>query len=354
MIENLGKKTSAMGFSRWAGVLFLISCLIPVANAIANTGKVAICHGGSTLSVSKKSAQKHVFRHPGDYLGDCGRGEIYGVDKHTKRMIDVYTACQFERFAERASLDINLPSKGPGDYCSRGADPSGAEDIDHLDTAFTIVAVSGTLEEGFPLRPNLDFQPGTPNEVLATFLGRALIRGLRAHLDIKSPGWREFKPENEGLNPVNPGMVATGHWNDANIYSVYLVDQRQAVKALLNEPRFLSMTPDLAMVDLTADETTTGVKWIIQQGIEETNLEPPKNEHYATLLTVVSTWKSCHFVPSPVLYTKEDGTRVTDFPNSLAAFAGVTDQLRLDDPVAYNDAVQLAIRQAVKETADCD
>src|SRR5262245_16688676 len=54
---------------------------------------------------------------------------------------------------------------------------------------FVIVAVSGTLEEGFPLRPNLDFV--SPLErVDAVFLGHALIRGLRAHLDMKDPSSR--------------------------------------------------------------------------------------------------------------------------------------------------------------------
>ena len=269
--------------------------------------------------------------------------EIYGVDKHTKRMIDIYEPCEFIEFADRAEVkDIDLSEVER--VCA-----------ENITTAFNIVAVSGTLEEGFPLRPNLDFEPGTPNEVLSTFLGKALIRGLRANLDIKSPGWREFKPEDEGLNPVNPAMVATGVWNDANIYSVYLIDRRQAVRALLNEPRFLSMTPDLAMVDIKAKETSKDVKRLIRRGIkEDKSLLRPKNRRFATLLTVVSTWESCHFIPSPILYTKRDGTRVTDFPNSLATFAGVTDQLRSDDPDAYNAAVEAAIRQAVEDTADCD
>ena len=281
--------------------------------------------------------------------------EIYGVDKHTKRMIDIYTPCEFERLAKRAGFDIELPGEGTGNYCDLGADPSGEDDVNIVDTAFNIVAVSGTLEEGFPLRPNLDFEPGTPNEVLSTFLGKALIRGLKANLDIKSSGWREFQPADEGLNPVNPGMVATGIWNDANIYSVYLIDRRQAVRALLNEPRFLSMTPDLAMVDIKATETSRNLRKLIKRAIKDDQIIlPPKNRDFATLLTVVSTWDSCHFVPSPILYTKDDGTRVTDFPNSLAEFAGVTDQLRVDDPPAYNAAVEAAIRQAVEDTADCD
>jgi hypothetical protein len=70
-------------------------------------------------------------------------------------------------------------------------------------------------------------------------------------------------------------------------------------------------------------------------------------------LQVISTWNSCHFLPSPVLYTKPDGTRVTDFPNSLAAFAATTDAQRIANPTAYNAAVELAVRAGVAQTQDC-
>ena len=203
------------------------------------------------------------------------------------------------------------------------------------------------------------------------------MRGLRANLDIKGPGWREFKPFDingclAGLNAdpalddvskcqsVNPGMVATGIWNDANIYSVYLIDRRQAVRALLNEPRFLSMTPDLALVDIKASETSADVRKLVLQGIKsDSTLQNPKNKKFATLLTVVSTWHSCYFEPSPVLYTKSDGTRVTDFPNSLAAFASTMDAKRasaaLGDRMDYYGAVDNAIKNAIDmKTATCD
>lgn len=35
---------------------------------------------------------------------------------------------------------------------------------------------------------------------------------------------------------------------------------RQVLKALLMEPRFLSMTPDTGLVDLTAEETSQSVR----------------------------------------------------------------------------------------------
>jgi hypothetical protein len=57
-------------------------------------------------------------------------------------------------------------------------------------------------------------------------------------------------------------------------------------------------------------------------------------------------------VPSPVLYTKPDDARVTDFPNSLAAFAGVTDSLRTSNPGAYNAAVDAAVRAKLARPPD--
>ena len=50
-----------------------------------------------------------------------------------------------------------------------------------------ILAVSGTLQEGFPLRKNLD-APGAP----AVHLGSGLVRGVRSYLDVKERGCREF------------------------------------------------------------------------------------------------------------------------------------------------------------------
>jgi hypothetical protein len=214
---------------------------------------------------------------------------------------------------------------------------------------FVMVAVSGTLEEGFPLRPNLDYVSAT-ERVGAVFLGRALIRGLRAYLDMKDPASREYKAPPE-LNPVNPALVPSGDALDANVSSIYLVDRRQAARALLNEPRFLSMTPDLAKVDVHAEETDPAVRALILQAVKDT--PGLTNTETATFLQVISTWRSCHFVPSPVLYTKPDGTRVTDFPNSLAAFSGTTDELRTRDASAYNNAVETAVRAGVEQTQAC-
>jgi hypothetical protein len=216
-------------------------------------------------------------------------------------------------------------------------------------TDFVMVAVSGTLEEGFPLRPNLDYVSPT-ERVNSVFLGHALIRGLRAHLDMKNSASREYKAP-PALNPVNPALVATGNDLDANISSIYLIDRRQAARALLNEPRFLSMVPDLAKADVLAPETDESLRALIMQAVVET--PGITNTSQVTFLQVISTWNSCHFVPSPVLYTKADGTRVTDFPRSLAAFAGTTDSQRTSDPSAYNAAVELVVRAGVAQTENC-
>ncbi|HEX9870561.1 MAG TPA: hypothetical protein VGC99_18600 [Candidatus Tectomicrobia bacterium] len=279
-------------------IVFLFLAGISSEAMAAPPQKVTICHmptdgqgNSKTFTLPAHVAQGHLDAHPLDFTGKCEQGD------------------------------------------------------------FVIVAVSGTLEEGFPLRPNLDFISPT-ERVNAIFLGHALVRGLRAFLDIKDPNSREFR-EPPALNPVNPALLPSGNKFDANISSIYLVDRRQAVRALLNEPRYLSMVPDLAKVDIHAAQTSPAVRALILQAIQETPLLEPKNTTQATFLQVISTWKSCHFVPSPVLTVLGDGTRITDFPNSLAAFAGTTDAERISDPDSYNAKVEAAIRAAVVATGNC-
>ena len=267
--------------------------------AFAQVAKTTICHiptqgneDPKTLELPADVAQRHLSNHPNDYTGRCG------------------------------------------------------------ETKFVIVAVSGTLEEGFALRPNLDFltevNEGNP-PVLAVFLGKALVRGVKAYLDIKNSNSREFVAP-PGQNPINPSLVATGNDNDANISSVYLVDRRQAARALLREPRYLSMVPDLAKVDIDATETSEDLRKLLRQAIEEdTTILAPKNQNQVTFLQVISTWKSCHFVPSPILYTKPNGLRVTDFPNSLAKFANTTAPIA---SVQYFTDVEAAVRATLNLPAD--
>ncbi|MBI3357873.1 MAG: hypothetical protein HY038_14090 [Nitrospirae bacterium] len=106
------------------------------------------------------------------------------------------------------------------------------------------------------------------------------------------------------------------------------------------------MVSDLAKVDIAAMETDENVRKFITQAInQDATIQALKNMNQVTLLQVISTWKSCHFMPSPLIKPeKADGTRVTDFPNSLALFAGTTDAERISNPASYNAKVEAAVR----------
>jgi hypothetical protein len=88
-----------------------------------------------------------------------------------------------------------------------------------------------------------------------------------------------------------------------------------------HEPRFLSIAPDLGLVDLTAEETGPVVRHIAYHEIKRQN---KTDTNYVAIPIVTGAWfNPLSHVPSPVLYTKEDGTEVTNFPQSLATWAGV-------------------------------
>ena len=74
-----------------------------------------------------------------------------------------------------------------------------------------LVLVSGTLQDGFPLRANLD-SPGAPAE----FVGWALVRGVKMYLDPKPEGCREWVDPRlkGGKQRVNPALVCTGRVED--------------------------------------------------------------------------------------------------------------------------------------------
>ena len=69
-----------------------------------------------------------------------------------------------------------------------------------------LLAVSGTIEDGFELRGNID-APGRP----AVFVGSGLVRGVAMHLDVKDAACRErVTPDGAARPRVNPAMVPTG------------------------------------------------------------------------------------------------------------------------------------------------
>lgn len=73
---------------------------------------------------------------------------------------------------------------------------------DNEEPPFILVGVSGTLQDGFELRNRLDYK-GTK----ARFVGKALVRGYKAYLDIKPKGWREYK--SPPLPPQVPNAVVS-------------------------------------------------------------------------------------------------------------------------------------------------
>lgn len=185
---------------------------------------------------------------------------------------------------------------------------------------YIIVGVSGGLQAGFPDHKNLDYHPGEEDEVQAVFLGRALVRGYKSYLDVMETDWRQYTPE-PGQPLINCNVYPSGCYEHANQYWIYLVDIRQFITILMKEPRFLSITPDLGLVDLTVRETSPVVKHIAQHEIAK---QGKTNSSYIGFPIVTAAWfnPSSHVV-SPVLYTMDDGTEVTNFAQSLATWAGV-------------------------------
>ena len=66
------------------------------------------------------------------------------------------------------------------------------------EVTFALIGVSGTLQDGFELRDRLDYhppcadsEPSCDDTIPAKFVGKALVRGYKAYLDIKPKGWRE-------------------------------------------------------------------------------------------------------------------------------------------------------------------
>jgi hypothetical protein len=185
---------------------------------------------------------------------------------------------------------------------------------------YIIVGVSGGLQDGFPDHSKLDYHSGQSDEVPAVFLGRALVRGYKAYLDVMQETWRQYTPEpRQPL--INCNIIPTGCWIHANEYWIYLVDTRQFIAILMNEPRFLSIAPDLGLVDLTVAETSTVIKHIANYEMQRQG----KSDVSSVAFPIVTAawYNPTSHVPSPVLYMKDDGTQVTNFPQSLAKWAGV-------------------------------
>jgi hypothetical protein len=184
---------------------------------------------------------------------------------------------------------------------------------------YIAVGVSGGLQDGFPDHEKMDFRRDDEYWP-AVFLGRALIRGYKSFLDVMEPNWRQYAPGPQ--QPlINCNVIPSGCWNHANEYWIYLVGSRQFITLLMNEPRFLSITPDLGLCDLEAEETGSVVKLLALHEIQWQN--KTDTSHVAFPIVTAAWYNPSSHVPSPIMYTKKDGTQVTNFPHSLAIWAGI-------------------------------
>jgi hypothetical protein len=258
-----------------------------------------------------------------------------------------------------------------GEYESSASNTSGRLHAQQL--YYNLIGVSGTLEDGFPLRPSLDYR-GSGNSgrvngssadhstteeehVPAIRIGRALVRGYKAYLDVKDPGWREYVGCGDDKNmhcsigggggaaaaaaaanaheccgapppPAIPNAVvmATGCHEHANRYWVYAVDTRQVHSILAGEPRFLGIAPDTGLVDLRSNETDDRVRRIASRLIAARNTNGDNNSTAATVVAiplVTGVWFHPSYVESPPYKVMMDGTQITSYPESLALWAGV-------------------------------
>jgi hypothetical protein len=168
--------------------------------------------------------------------------------------------------------------------------------------------VSGTIQDGFELRKNIDYSHDDGDEeeevVKAVFLGWGVVRGVRMYFDVKEEGSREF---NASLpHRVNPACVLTENAKDCNQYALYLVDERACLQALLDEPRFLTMTPDTLRLEIDDADTSPDVRALARTLIQ---INDKPNASQATLLAVVSClFSQTHFYPAPHHRLREDGS----------------------------------------------
>jgi len=122
---------------------------------------------------------------------------------------------------------------------------------------------------------------------------------------------------------INSNVFASGCYEHANEYWIYLVDSRQVMAVLNNEPRFLSITPDTGQLDLNAEETFPLVREFMLNEIQKRGKS--NIDHVAVPLVTAVWFNEDSLVPSPPIHTHKDGTQVTNFPESLALWANVND-----------------------------
>ena len=104
---------------------------------------------------------------------------------------------------------------------------------------YMIIGVSGGLQDGFPERSKLNYVNNNVENVPAIFLGRGLVRGYKAYLDVMQPTWRQYVDPDEDLEEdydddgdkqqhqqrqqqlpvtINSNVIASGCYHHANEY----------------------------------------------------------------------------------------------------------------------------------------
>lgn len=195
-------------------------------------------------------------------------------------------------------------------------------------TSYYMVGVSGGLQDGYPDRVKLDHvvNPDTGETVKAILLGKLFVRGYKAYLDVMESDWRQYtSPQSDVQRLINPNVFPTGCYEDANEYFVYLVDERQLLSTLMNEPRFLSISADTGFGELR--HSSPLLQEIAQHEISRGG-HTNKKEILVPLVTAV-WFQSTALYPSPIVKVV-DGARVTNYPESLALWANAQDSDRLD------------------------
>ena len=253
---------------------------------------------------------------------------------------------------------------------------------------YRILGVSGTLQNGFPLRPRLDWRDSnnaTHIVAPAIFVGTGLVRGYKAYLDIKNVGSREYIPPcgpvtnvaNADSSPCNhhpappqiPNAVVmpTGCRTDANVYHVFAVPEPVLLQVLLHEPRYLSITPDTGLVDLVDEWTSLSLRRLVQserraqqtggyQNLDNSchndDLElPPLDEEVAAISLVTGVYfDAASFVESPAMEVHSDGTRVYSYDGGLLRWSQRPDATEESTTAALNwTRVHSKVRRAEEQ-----
>jgi hypothetical protein len=144
---------------------------------------------------------------------------------------------------------------------------------------------------------------------------------------------------------INSNVFASGCYEHANEYWIYIVDSRQIMSILNNEPRFLSITPDTGMIDL--DDSIAGTDARVRDFmLGEIKRQNKSDMLHVAVPLVTAVWFDKSHVPSPSIRVHEDGTEVTNFPESLAIWANVSDTDRTavsNDPSCSEERLAQAI-----------